>query len=334
MSSEVGSSSSRVHREARSRSRSQSQPRSRPAWPVRRWEGVRRRAPGLALAVAVAVAATLVGRLAPTVGAPVTAIVIGAVIAALAKPGERLKPGIATAAKPVLQVAVVALGAQLSLLQVVRVGAGSLPVMLGTLAVCLGAAALVGRRMGVPSDLRTLVGVGTGICGASAIAAAAPVIAAAEVDIAYAVSTIFVFNVAAVLIFPTLGHLLGMSQQAFGLFAGTAVNDMSSVVAAASVYGHAAANHAVVVKLTRTLLIIPICLGLAALTARRARGAEAREGAGAGAREGRGPERGRRTGRARAGCGRSGWSPGSWSASCCWPGSTPRAASRRPPMGR
>jgi uncharacterized integral membrane protein (TIGR00698 family) len=226
----------------------------------------------LAVATGVAAVATAVGRFAPVVGAPVTAIVIGAVIAAVAKPGERLRPGITTAAKPVLQIAVVALGAQLSLLQVVRVGAGSLPVMLGTLAVCLAAAVLLGRWMGIKSDLRTLIGAGTGICGASAIAAVAPVIAAVETDIAYAVSTIFVFNVTAVLVFPTLGHLLGMGQESFGLFAGTAVNDMSSVVAAASVYGHAAADHAVVVKLVRTLLIIPICIGLAAIAARRARG--------------------------------------------------------------
>jgi len=121
----------------------------------------------------------------------------------------------------------------------------------------------------VPRDLRTLIGVGTGICGGSAIAAVSPVIEAASTDIAYAISTIFLFNIAAVLAFPILGHMLGMSQQSFGLFAGTAVNDTSSVVATATTYGAAAASHAVVVKLVRTLMIIPICLGLATLTARR-----------------------------------------------------------------
>ena len=110
---------------------------------------------------------------------------------------------------------------------------------------------------------------GTGICGGSAIAAVSPVIEAASADIAYAISTIFLFNIAAVLVFPLLGHALGMSQQSFGLFAGTAVNDTSSVVATATTYGAAATSHAVVVKLVRTLMIIPICLGLAALTARK-----------------------------------------------------------------
>jgi uncharacterized integral membrane protein (TIGR00698 family) len=129
---------------------------------------------------------------------------------------------------------------------------------------------LTGRRLGVSRDLRTLIGVGTGICGASAIAAVSPAIRAKHPDIAYAISTIFLFNIAAVLAFPPLGHALGLSQHAFGLFAGTAVNDTSSVVAAATTYGSQAGNYAVVVKLTRTLMIIPICLGLAALTRHRA----------------------------------------------------------------
>jgi len=142
--------------------------------------------------------------------------------------------------------------------------------MLGTLAACLLAAFAYGRWLGIAGDLQTLVGVGTGICGASAIAAVSPVIEASSTDIAYAVSTIFLFNITAVLVFPVVGHALGMSQHAFGLFAGTAVNDTSSVVATATTYGSSAASYAVVVKLVRTLMIIPICVFLGALTARRA----------------------------------------------------------------
>lgn len=232
-------------------------------------KGLRARLPGLVLATAIALVATGVGKLVPVLGGPVSGIVIGVLIAAFAEPGPAVKPGITMASRFVLQCAVVVLGTQLSLAEVVRVGVASLPVMIGTLAVCLTGAWLIGRKLHVTSDVRTLIGVGTGICGASAIAAVTPVIAAAEADVAYAVSTIFLFNIAAVLTFPLLGHLLGLSQQSFGLFAGTAVNDMSSVVAASTTYGAAAANHAVVVKLTRTLLIIPICLGLAALGRRR-----------------------------------------------------------------
>ncbi|MFE1207280.1 YeiH family protein [Streptomyces sp. NPDC058762] len=233
---------------------------------------LRARLPGLALAVAIAAVATAVGSRFPVVGGPVTGIVLGVVLAAVLRPGGRLRPGITFAGRSVLQVSVVILGCQLSLAQIARVGGGSLPVMLGSLTACLVAAYLVGRLLGIGGDLRTLIGAGTGICGASAIAAVTPVIGAASAEVAYAVSTIFLFNIAAVVTFPFLGHLLGMGQHAFGLFAGTAVNDMSSVVAAATTYGDEAGQYAVVVKLTRTLLIIPICLGLAALVARRAAG--------------------------------------------------------------
>ena len=234
-------------------------------------KGARSIAPGLALALAVAAVATVVGQHVPLVGSAVPGAVIGAVIALTLKPGVRLAPGLKYASGFVLQCSVVLLGAQLSIGEAARVGVSSLPVMLGTLAVCLGAAWLYGRLLGVPRDLRTLIGVGTGICGGSAIAAVSPVIEAASTDVAYAISTIFLFNITAVLAFPLLGHALGMSQQSFGLFAGTAVNDTSSVVATATTYGAAATSHAVVVKLVRTLMIIPICLGLAALTARKPR---------------------------------------------------------------
>ena len=233
--------------------------------------GARGIAPGLALAVAVAAVATVVGQHVPLVGSAVPGAVIGAVIALVIKPGARLAPGLKYASSFVLQCSVVLLGTQLSIAEAARVGVASLPVMLGTLAVCLIAARLYGRLLGIPRDLRTLIGVGTGICGGSAIAAVSPVVEAASTDVAYAISTIFLFNIAAVLVFPLIGHAIGMSQQSFGLFAGTAVNDTSSVVATAATYGAAAANHAIVVKLVRTLMIIPICLGLAALTARRNR---------------------------------------------------------------
>ncbi|PZE85310.1 putative sulfate exporter family transporter [Curtobacterium sp. MCBD17_032] len=225
--------------------------------------------PGLALATGIAVVATVVGRFLPVVGAPVSGVLIGTVIGSIRRPGAVFRPGIATASKTVLQSAVVLLGAQLSLAQVARVGAASLPVMLGTLAVCLLAAWGIGRALGVVGNLRTLIGVGTGICGASAIAAVSPVIGAVSIEVAYAVSTIFLFNVAAVVVFPVVGHALGMSQHAFGLFAGTAVNDTSSVVAAATTYGAGAAESAVVVKLVRTLMIIPVVLALAWLVGRR-----------------------------------------------------------------
>lgn len=235
----------------------------------------RARLPGLVVAVALALVATAVGAALPMVGGPVSGVVLGVLTGALlrrrAAATASLGPGLRTASKLVLQVAVVLLGARLSLAQVAEVGLDSLPVMLGTVVACLAGAAVLGRLLGIDGELRTLIGTGTAICGASAIAAVTPVVRASSTNVAYALSTVFAFNIAAVLLFPPLGQLLGMSEEAFGLFAGTAVNDTSSVVAAATTYGPVAADHAVVVKLVRTLLIIPVVVGLALLVARRDR---------------------------------------------------------------
>ena len=226
--------------------------------------------PGLALAAALAAVATAVGGLVPVIGAPVLAIAGGVAVSFVRPPAEVFRPGLRLAAKRVLQAAIVLLGTGLSLHEVVTVGWSSLPVLLGTLAVALVGARVLGGALGIDTDLRTLVGVGTAICGASAIAAADTVIGATEADVSYAVTTIFTFNVAAVLLFPPLGRLLAMSPHTFGLWSGTAVNDMSSVVAAADSFGRGAGSYAVVVKLTRTLMIVPIVLGLSAWRARAA----------------------------------------------------------------
>lgn len=226
--------------------------------------------PGLTLAVVVAVAATQLGTFLPVVGAPVLGITVGMVLAGLIRPGDDLRPGFDFAAKPVLQASIVVLGATLSLRQVATVGIGSLPVMLGTLAVALVGAAVLGRALGVRGDAQLLIGVGTGICGASAIAAVTAVVKPKQTHVAYAIGTIFTFNVAAVLLFPALGHAWHLSPHSFGLWAGTAVNDTSSVVAAAYSFAATAGPYAVVVKLTRTLTLIPIVLALGIWQARRA----------------------------------------------------------------
>jgi uncharacterized integral membrane protein (TIGR00698 family) len=225
--------------------------------------------PGVSCVAAVTACATLLGGLVPVVGAPVLAVVAGVAITVVRSPSARLRPGIAVSSKKLLQGSIVLMGLGLSLGQVVSTGARSLPVLLGTLLAALVMAWVAGQLMGLPSNTRTLIGVGTAICGASAIAATDAVIDADDADVSYAIATIFTFNVVAVLLYPGLGHVLGLSQHSFGLWAGTAVNDLSSVVAASTVYGHAAASYGVIVKLTRTLAIIPICLGFAAVRGRR-----------------------------------------------------------------
>lgn len=227
-------------------------------------------APGLGLTLALALVATALGHLAPVIGAPVFAVVLGIIIASLRTVPERLRPGLRFAGRTVLQSSVVVLGLGLSYREVLSTGGSSLPVLFGSLFVALVGAPIIGRALGIGRDLRTLIGVGTGICGASAIAATDAVIGAAAVDVSYAIATIFTFNVVAVLSFPALGHLLHLSPHGFGLWAGTAINDLSSVVAASSIFGHGATSTAVVVKLTRTLMIIPISVALGIARARSA----------------------------------------------------------------
>ena len=229
------------------------------------------RLPGFGLALALGGVATLLGHLAPVVGAPVFAILGGIAIEHFRQPSRSARVGLGFASRSVLQRSIIVLGTGLSFHQVVTTGSSSLPVLLGTLAVALLGARLLGRALSIDNDLRTLIGVGTGICGASAIAATDAVISASEADVSYAITTIFTFNVIAVLTFPTIGRLLSLSPHSFGLWAGTAVNDMSSVVAASSIFGRGATSFAVVVKLTRTLMIIPISLVLALWRSRQSR---------------------------------------------------------------
>ncbi|NJC73146.1 putative sulfate exporter family transporter [Planosporangium thailandense] len=231
---------------------------------------VRRLLPGLAIAAVIGCLATGIGRLLPVVGAPVIAIALGALAGRWARgAGWAVAAGSRLAGRYVLQAAIVVFGAGLSLTSVLRVGVASLPVMLGTLAACGVMALVAGRLLRVDDDLRLLIGAGTGICGASAIGAVAPVIGAGEAAVGYAMSTIFVFNVAAVIVFPVVGHLLGLSAHGFGLWAGTAINDTSSVTAAGYAYGPAAGDYAIVVKLCRSLMIIPVVLAVSVLRHRR-----------------------------------------------------------------
>ncbi|MFC5435940.1 YeiH family protein [Rhodanobacter umsongensis] len=239
---------------------------------------LRMRAPGLLLAVGIGLLALLLGRWAPLIGGPVIGIVLGIVVRNLLSPGARYTPGIAFAGKKVLQWSIIALGFGLSLNQVAKTGLESLSVTLVTMTVAFLAAWLLGRWLGVHDKLRILIGVGTAICGGSAIAAVVPIIRPDDHDTAFAISTIFLFNLVAVLLFPLLGHLMHLSDLGFGLWAGTAINDTSSVVAAGYSYSHAAGDYATIVKLTRATLIIPVCLVLAFVVAAREKRKHAQAG--------------------------------------------------------
>ena len=227
---------------------------------------------GMLLGLAIAVPAWFLGKLFPIVGGAVIAILAGMVVTMLLKDKSAFDAGIKFTSKKILQWAVILLGFGLDLNVIVQTGMQSLPIILCTIATSLILSFVLCRVMKIPGKIATLVGVGSSICGGSAIAATAPCIDADDEEVAQAISVIFFFNVLAAIFFPTLGGILGFSTvsgEAFGIFAGTAINDTSSVTAAASTWdslynlGSATLDKAVTVKLTRTLAIIPITLVLA-----------------------------------------------------------------------
>ncbi|HIX29030.1 MAG TPA: YeiH family protein [Candidatus Blautia stercoravium] len=234
---------------------------------------------GILLCLGLALPAAFLGSLFPVVGGPVFAILGGMALASFLKERAVFDAGIKYTSKKILQYAVVLLGFGMNLKVVMKTGRQSLPIILCTIATSLVISYVLHRIMHISGKISTLVGVGSSICGGSAIAATAPVIDADEEEVARAISIIFLFNILAALLFPMLGKALGFSAtsgETFGIFAGTAVNDTSSVTAAASTWdsmyhlGTQTLDKAVTVKLTRTLAIIPITLVLAFMRARKA----------------------------------------------------------------
>ena len=199
------------------------------------------------------------------IGASVIALFLGMLVNHFRKPTAATAPGIRFTSKKILKFAIILLGASLNIRTVLTVGKFSLTVMVFTLATCFGLGALIGKALGLNWKTSSLINAGTGICGGSAIAAIAPVIEATDMDVAYGLSATFLFDTVMILVFPILGRMMGLSDAAFGLWAGTAVNDTSSVVATGYAFSEAAGDFATMVKLTRTLSIIPAVLAFAAV---------------------------------------------------------------------
>lgn len=239
--------------------------------------GLKQKWKGLLLCLVIALPSWFLGKLFPIVGGAVIAILAGMVLTGFIRHKEALEAGIKFTSKKILQWAVILLGFGMNLSVVLETGKQSLPIIISTITTSLIIAYALHKAMNIPSKISTLVGVGSSICGGSAIAATAPVIDADDEEVAQAISVIFFFNVLAAILFPAFGKMLGfdtMSGNAFGVFAGTAINDTSSVTAAASTWdgmwnlGSATLDKAVTVKLTRTLAIIPITLFLAFIRTR------------------------------------------------------------------
>lgn len=233
----------------------------------------KKNAAGLLLCLAIAVPSWFLGQAVPVIGGPVFAILIGMVITLVLTKKEPFTAGINYTSKKVLQAAVVFLGFGMNLTEILAKGKQSLPIILSTIAASLIIAFILYKALKLHTNNAILVGVGSSICGGSAIAATAPVINASDEEVAQSISVIFLFNVLAALIFPTLGSMLGLSNEGFGLFAGTAINDTSSVTAAATawdgIHGSNTLESAAIVKMTRTLAIIPITLILAIWRSRK-----------------------------------------------------------------
>jgi len=233
--------------------------------------------PGIGLCIVIAAVATFLAELSigffslEVIGAPVFSILFGMIITLIfpkLAASKKMKDGVKFTSKKILQWAVIILGFSLNLGTILSVGSKSLPVIVSTIATSLVIAFIMMKVLKMDGKVSTLIGVGSSICGGSAIAATAPVIDADDKEVAQSISVIFLFNVLAALIFPTLGHAIGLGSEGFAIFAGTAVNDTSSVTACAStaesIYGvDGILSAAVTVKLTRTLAIIPITLVLA-----------------------------------------------------------------------
>ena len=225
---------------------------------------------GILFALLFAIPAHFLGESFPLIGGPVFGILLGMVFARVPRP-KGLNSGITFTGKKILQYSIILLGFEMNLFHVLDVGSQSVYVMVFTLLTAFAVAIILGRALKLPEHTTTLIGAGTAICGGSAIAAVAPVIGAKDKDIAFSISTIFLFNILAVFIFPFLGHLINMSDFGFGMWAGTAINDTSSVVAAGYSFSQEAGAYATIVKLTRALMIVPVCLFFAVLTAKKSR---------------------------------------------------------------
>ena len=228
---------------------------------------------GIILTILLALTAKAVSTYIPMhiISASVFALILGMLLNPIIKEIYIFNKGIKFVSKKILKTGIVLMGLTLSFSQVLSVGGYSLIVMTFTLMTAFGGGYLVGRLFNMNWKLSSLISAGTGVCGGSAIAAVAPTIEAENSDIAYAISATFIFDILMVILFPIAGRYLGMSDLGFGLWAGTAVNDTSSVVAAGYAFSDAAGSFAVIVKLTRTLSIVPIVMIFSIINARENR---------------------------------------------------------------
>lgn len=216
---------------------------------------------GIGICVAVAIIAIMLEKLIPgeLLGSSIIALFMGTIINSFFHP-DWIKPALKFTSKRILKCAIILLGASLSVGTIMSVGKMTFFVMIFTFAMCFGGGYFIRKLFGLNWKLSNLISAGTGICGGSAVAAIAPVIDADDKDIAFALSSTFLFDMVMIALYPIMGKALGMSDIAYGIWAGTSVNDTASVVASGYAFSEVAGDFATMVKLTRTIAIIPTVL--------------------------------------------------------------------------
>ena len=216
---------------------------------------------GVAICMALATISIIIEKLIPgeILGSSIVALFAGTIVNSFFHP-DWIKPALKFTSKRILKAAIILLGASLSVSTIMSVGKMTFFVMLFTFAMCFGGGFFIRKLFGLNWKLSNLISAGTGICGGSAVASIAPVIDADDKDIAFALSSTFLFDMVMVALYPLMGKALGMSDIAYGIWAGTSVNDTASVVASGYAFSEAAGDFAMMVKLTRTIAIIPTVL--------------------------------------------------------------------------
>lgn len=233
--------------------------------------------PGLLLAFIIGYASEflhdmiVIGGQKPVSGV-IIAIVLGILIKNTVGVGEVFQPGITFSLQKVLKAAIILLGIKLSFIAVITTGAKALTIIVICVAFALTITYFIGKKLGLPDKLATLIGLGCAICGSTAIVAASPAIDADDEEVTFSVATITLFGVLAIFVYPILGKVLALTDMQFGTWAGIAVHETAQVIAAGFAYSDPAGNIATVVKLTRTTLLAPLVLMLGVIYARKQQG--------------------------------------------------------------
>jgi uncharacterized integral membrane protein (TIGR00698 family) len=228
--------------------------------------------PGLLLASAVAMSGYLLRSLPgmTTFSPMILAILLGTAFHNLVGTPAIARPGVIFSQRRLLRIAIILLGLQLTISQVIEVGGRGIGIIAATLAATFAFTVWIGKLLGVDRKLTQLIAAGTSICGASAVIATNTVTEAPDEDVAYAVACVTVFGSVAMFSYPLLPGLLHLDPHAFGLWSGASIHEIAQVVAASFQDGQKAGEFGTIAKLSRVMLLAPVVITLGSIAAWRA----------------------------------------------------------------